>query len=188
MSATATRPETSYLFRKLHSLSGIVPVGAFLVQQLDAGQRGEIQPDLARTADDSVSSFRGMGFYFHTHFVSRRVRDLYLAARRVQRFAISVGEKLVVYVSAVHGADRVYLYWVERVHATLANAWNVDQQQSCAADAEPLGVRVHGGRNRGYVISLRRGHLEFSVQVGPGGDGAGAAGGGAVGSRGWHCL
>ena len=32
MSATATRPETSYLLRKLHSLSGIVPVGAFLAE------------------------------------------------------------------------------------------------------------------------------------------------------------
>src|SRR5712671_3083557 len=32
MSATATRPETSYLLRKLHSLSGVVPVGAFLAE------------------------------------------------------------------------------------------------------------------------------------------------------------
>src|SRR5260370_32765934 len=32
MSATATGPETSYLLRKLHSLSGIVPVGAFLAE------------------------------------------------------------------------------------------------------------------------------------------------------------
>src|SRR5258708_13386780 len=32
MSATATRPETSYLLRKLHSLSGIIPVGAFLAE------------------------------------------------------------------------------------------------------------------------------------------------------------
>lgn len=32
MSATATRPETSYLLRKFHSLSGIVPVGAFLAE------------------------------------------------------------------------------------------------------------------------------------------------------------
>jgi succinate dehydrogenase / fumarate reductase, cytochrome b subunit len=32
MSATPTRPETSYLLRKLHSLSGIVPVGAFLAE------------------------------------------------------------------------------------------------------------------------------------------------------------
>jgi succinate dehydrogenase / fumarate reductase cytochrome b subunit len=32
MSPTATRPETSYFLRKLHSLSGIVPVGAFLAE------------------------------------------------------------------------------------------------------------------------------------------------------------
>src|SRR5579864_2894466 len=32
MSATATRPDSSYFFRKLHSLTGIVPVGAFLAE------------------------------------------------------------------------------------------------------------------------------------------------------------
>jgi succinate dehydrogenase / fumarate reductase cytochrome b subunit len=32
MSATATRPDTSYLLRKLHSLTGIIPVGAFLAE------------------------------------------------------------------------------------------------------------------------------------------------------------
>lgn len=32
MSSTATRPDTSYLLRKLHSLSGIIPVGAFLAE------------------------------------------------------------------------------------------------------------------------------------------------------------
>jgi succinate dehydrogenase / fumarate reductase cytochrome b subunit len=32
MSRTATRPETDYLLRKLHSLTGIIPVGAFLAE------------------------------------------------------------------------------------------------------------------------------------------------------------
>jgi succinate dehydrogenase / fumarate reductase cytochrome b subunit len=32
MSSTATRPDTDYLLRKLHSLTGIVPVGAFLAE------------------------------------------------------------------------------------------------------------------------------------------------------------
>jgi succinate dehydrogenase cytochrome b subunit len=32
MSATTTRPDSSYLLRKLHSLSGLVPVGAFLAE------------------------------------------------------------------------------------------------------------------------------------------------------------
>ena len=30
MSATASQPETDYFLRKLHSLTGIIPVGAFL--------------------------------------------------------------------------------------------------------------------------------------------------------------
>src|SRR5580704_6726563 len=32
MSRTATRPETDYLLRKLHSFTGIIPVGAFLAE------------------------------------------------------------------------------------------------------------------------------------------------------------
>jgi succinate dehydrogenase / fumarate reductase cytochrome b subunit len=32
MSATATQPDSSYLLRKLHSLTGIIPVGAFLAE------------------------------------------------------------------------------------------------------------------------------------------------------------
>ncbi len=32
MSATESRPDTSYLLRKLHSLTGILPVGAFLAE------------------------------------------------------------------------------------------------------------------------------------------------------------
>jgi len=32
MSSTTTQPDTSYLLRKFHSLSGIVPVGAFLAE------------------------------------------------------------------------------------------------------------------------------------------------------------
>src|SRR5258708_6073796 len=32
MSSTATRPDTSYLLRKLHSFTGILPVGAFLAE------------------------------------------------------------------------------------------------------------------------------------------------------------
>jgi succinate dehydrogenase / fumarate reductase cytochrome b subunit len=32
MSSTTTRPETSYLLRKLHSFTGILPVGAFLAE------------------------------------------------------------------------------------------------------------------------------------------------------------
>ena len=32
MSATATQPDSSYLLRKLHSFTGLLPVGAFLAE------------------------------------------------------------------------------------------------------------------------------------------------------------
>jgi len=32
MSATATRPDATYFLRKLHSFSGVIPVGAFLAE------------------------------------------------------------------------------------------------------------------------------------------------------------
>src|SRR2546427_4949035 len=32
MSSTATQPDTGYLLRKLHSLTGVIPVGAFLAE------------------------------------------------------------------------------------------------------------------------------------------------------------
>ena len=45
MSATATRPETSYLLRKLHSLSGIVPVGAFLAEHFWSNSAALVSPE-----------------------------------------------------------------------------------------------------------------------------------------------
>src|SRR6202049_760303 len=40
MSATATRPDTSYFLRKLHSLTGIIPVGAFLAEHFWSNSTG----------------------------------------------------------------------------------------------------------------------------------------------------
>jgi succinate dehydrogenase / fumarate reductase, cytochrome b subunit len=45
MSATATRPETSYLLRKFHSLSGIVPVGAFLAEHFWSNSSALVSAD-----------------------------------------------------------------------------------------------------------------------------------------------
>ena len=45
MSATATRPETSYLLRKLHSLSGVVPVGAFLAEHFWSNSAALVSAD-----------------------------------------------------------------------------------------------------------------------------------------------
>jgi succinate dehydrogenase / fumarate reductase, cytochrome b subunit len=45
MSSTTTQPDASYLLRKLHSLSGIVPVGAFLTEHLWSNSTALVSSD-----------------------------------------------------------------------------------------------------------------------------------------------
>ena len=45
MSVTATRPDTSYLLRKLHSLSGLLPVGAFLAEHFWSNSAALVSPE-----------------------------------------------------------------------------------------------------------------------------------------------
>src|SRR5258708_13038050 len=45
MSGTRTRPDSSYLVRKLHSLSGIIPVGAFLAEHFWSNSAVLVSPD-----------------------------------------------------------------------------------------------------------------------------------------------
>ena len=45
MSLTATRPQTDYLLRKLHSLSGLLPVGAFLAEHFWSNSAALVSPD-----------------------------------------------------------------------------------------------------------------------------------------------
>jgi succinate dehydrogenase / fumarate reductase cytochrome b subunit len=45
MSSTATRPDTDYLLRKLHSLTGIIPVGAFLAEHFWSNSAALVSPD-----------------------------------------------------------------------------------------------------------------------------------------------
>jgi len=45
MSATTTRPDSSYLLRKLHSLSGLIPVGAFLAEHFWSNSAALVGPE-----------------------------------------------------------------------------------------------------------------------------------------------
>ena len=45
MSATASGPDSSYLLRKLHSLTGIIPVGAFLAEHFWSNSAALVSPD-----------------------------------------------------------------------------------------------------------------------------------------------
>src|SRR5260370_32736929 len=100
--------------------------GAFLVQQRGAGECGEIQHRIARAANDSVPPDRGMGSDFSDDAVSLWIRDLHLAARKIECLGVSLGRELAVSDAAIHGHHRVYVYWLASLHGALAHARQID--------------------------------------------------------------
>jgi succinate dehydrogenase/fumarate reductase cytochrome b subunit len=63
MSSTATQPDSSYLLRKLHSLSGIVPVGAFLAEHFWSNSAVLVSPAISKRFRFAPSS-NGRSFFF----------------------------------------------------------------------------------------------------------------------------
>src|SRR5260370_21842607 len=91
-----------------------------------------------------------------------------------------MGAKLALRGAAIHGADRIRLYWLAALYGTLADGWTVDVRECSRGHAESVVPGVFRDRRAGLFVSSRRGHLEFSMQVGTGGYGQSAAGGGAA--------
>src|SRR5580692_783580 len=117
-----------------------------------------------------------MGFYFPTAAVSRRIRDLYLVAREVERFGISLGEELAFHCAALYGFDRVRLYRVAPLHRALADARDFDICNRRAGYGESAVPDVFSDWRACVLVSSWRGYLEFSLQVGTCGDGSSTAG------------
>jgi succinate dehydrogenase / fumarate reductase, cytochrome b subunit len=59
MSSTASRPDTDYLLRKLHSLTGIVPVGAFLAEHFWSNSTALVG---ARQYDETSQTLQSIPF------------------------------------------------------------------------------------------------------------------------------
>src|SRR5258707_8452497 len=121
-----------------------------------------------------------MGSDLSADAVSRRIWHVHLAARQIERVGVPVGRELAVRDAALHGTDRVCLYWLASLYGALAHARPVDVRQRGRGYAESVVPRVFCGWRPGFFVSSWRGHLEFSLQVGIGGDRQGAAGGGAL--------
>src|ERR1700747_842222 len=121
-----------------------------------------------------------MGGHFSSHAVPRRLWNLHLAAREVECFGVSLGGELAVRDATLHGTPRVCVYWLASLYGALADAWHVDICERSGGHAESLVPDVFCGWRAGCFVPSRRGDLEFSMQMGAGGDGKSAAGGGAV--------
>jgi len=56
MSSTATRPDTSYLLRKLHSFTGVLPVGAFLAEHFWSNSAALVSAEKYNTVSQELQT------------------------------------------------------------------------------------------------------------------------------------
>ena len=177
MSATATRPDTSYLLRKLHSLTGIVPVGAFLAEHFWSNSTALVG---ARQYNETSQELQTIPFRIFVEWAFIFLPILYHGGYGVYIW--------------LHGKSNVsqypwvrnWLYTLQRYTGLIAFAyigWHLYTERWLthgkstydgrrAAIAESLGSRVHGCWGSGVLVSSGSGHLEFSLQMGTCGDGA----------------
>src|SRR6266403_2156423 len=158
MSSTATRPDTSYLLRKLHSFTGILPVGAFLAEHFWSNSAALVSPEKYNAVSQELQT---------------------IPFRLIVEWG-AIFLPMVLHGAALHGTDRVCLHWMASLHGAVAHAWEVDVCERRARHAEPVVPRVFCGGRAGVFVSSGRGYLEFSLQVGPSRHGQGAASGWAA--------
>ena len=114
---------TSFWLRRLHSLSGIVPVGLFLIEHFVSNAfatRGQGRLHQASRVPEQLSFCRLSGIVWHlaADSLSLAVRLLHLVPRRKQCRRLSVGGQLDVHGAALDGRRRLLLYGV--AHLALA--------------------------------------------------------------------
>jgi succinate dehydrogenase / fumarate reductase, cytochrome b subunit len=96
MSATATQANLSYLLRKLHSFTGILPVGAFLAEHLWSNSAALVSAQKYNQTSEELQTipyrvFVEWSVIFLPILYHGGYGVLHLAARPIQRLAISLG-------------------------------------------------------------------------------------------------
>src|SRR5690348_9131859 len=107
-----------------------------------------------------------MAVYFLAHALSRWLRDLHLAAWKVECVRISLGRELAVHDAAVYRTHRFCVYRLASLYRALADARPVHLLGRARLAPEPFCAGFHVRWGAGILFSPRRGRLEFFVQMG----------------------
>ena len=105
----------SFLLRRLHSLTGIIPIGAFLIEHFISNSEATKG---AQAYNDQVKfltslpfvSRAGVGIYLSSPALSRALRPLHLVSRRVERGRVSLDRQLALHLAALDRRHRLLLY------------------------------------------------------------------------------
>ena len=115
---------TSFIWRKLHSLLGIIPIGAFLLEHLLSNfeaLKGPAAYGVQVKFLNSLPLVRVLEwvFIFLPILYHGCLRRLYLAARQIQRRLLPLGRQLDVCRPALDRPDRLPLHRSARVAPAL---------------------------------------------------------------------
>ena len=113
--ALRTGQGTSFIRLRLHSLLGIVPIGAFLLEHLLSNfeaLKGPMAYGEQVKFLNSLPLVRVLEWVVHlpAHSLSRHLRRLHLAARQVEHRVLPVGGELDVPGAALYRSDRICVH------------------------------------------------------------------------------
>ena len=166
----------SYLWRKLHSLSGIIPIGAFLVEHIVSNFE-TLNGPLAYAQQvkflNSLPLVRVLEWAFiFIPLAFHALYGLFIAFRgRVQRQRLPLGRQLDVRLPAHHRHHRLPLHHPARLATALQRHLPSREPrrglpQGSGRTLKPLDARHLRHRDDRYHLALRLRHLALRRQVG----------------------
>ena len=190
MSATATQPDSSYLLRKLHSLTGIIPVGAFLAEHFWSNSAALVSADKYNQTSAELQTipfrifvewaFIFLPILFHGGYgvwIWLRGKSNASQYPWVKNW-LYTAQRYTGLVAFAYIAWHLYTErWLTHGKSTYANV-EQDLQNPWYLAFFAIGILASS-------FHLGVGHLEFSVQVGTCGDGSCATGRGTIWRFGW---
>ncbi len=172
MSATETQPDSSYFLRKLHSFTGLLPVGAFLAEHFWSNSAALVS---AKKYDDVSQELQTIPFRLIVEWGAIFLPMLFHGG-----YGVYIWWRGKSNVSAYPWVGNwlytVCLHWMASLHGAVAHAWEVNVCKRRARRAKSVVPRIFCGGCASVFVSFGRRYLEFSLQVGPGRNGQGAAG------------
>lgn len=185
MSSTETQPDSSYFLRKLHSFTGILPVGAFLAEHFWSNSSALVSPAKYDSTSQDLQTipFRLLvewgGIFLPMLFHGGYGIYIWLRGKSNVSAYPWVGNWLYTFQRYTGLIAFAYIGW-----HLYTERWLTHGRSTYANVAEdmrnPWYLAFFCRGRAGLFVSSRRGHLEFRLQVGAGRDGQGAASGGAV--------
>src|SRR5580693_3030960 len=164
MAVAATNSRASYILDKLQSLSGIVPIGAFLAEHIWSNSYALVSPakynDVSRELQQVP--WRNCGA-LGSDPVPQPVRHVHLVEGQVERHEPPVDVQLALCTAALDRPDCLRLHRLASLHAALRGARRHQLRRRAAVPHQSLEFNLLHHRNHRRVFPPWQRTLEFRL-------------------------